>query len=171
MGEIALDDVRVPASAVLGREGKGARVFQTSMEWERACIMAPAVGTMQRVTEQTITYAKERKQFGHPIGSFEAVAFRVADMKVRLDAARALLYRTGSVMEAEKPFTAEAAEAKVFISEASVLTHLDALQIHAGAGYLTETGLERHVRDALGGTIYSGTSEIQRRIIAKHLGL
>jgi alkylation response protein AidB-like acyl-CoA dehydrogenase len=133
--------------------------------------MAPAVGTMQRVTEETIAYAKERKQFGHPIGSFQAIAFRLADMKIRLDAARALLYRTGSVMDSGKPFTAEAAEAKVFVSEAAVRTHLDALQIHGGAGYMTETGLERGVRDALGGTIYSGTSEIQRRIIAKHLGL
>jgi alkylation response protein AidB-like acyl-CoA dehydrogenase len=171
MGEIALDGVKVPAANLLGREGKGARVFQTSMEWERGCIMATTVGAMQRVTEQTIAYAKERRQFGSPIGKFEAVAFKIADMKVRLDAARGLLYRTGHVMDSGKPFTAEAAEAKVFISEAAVQTHLDALQIHGGAGYLTETGLERSLRDALGGTIYSGTSEIQRRIIAKHLGL
>ena len=171
MGELALDGVRVPAENLLGREGKGARVFQTSMEWERACIMATAVGAMQRVTEETIAYAKERRQFGSSIGKFEAVSFRIADMAIRLHAARGLLYRTGSVMDAGRPFTAEAAEAKVFISEAAVQTHLDALQVHAGAGYLTETGLERGVRDALGGTIYSGTSEIQRRIVAKHLGL
>jgi alkylation response protein AidB-like acyl-CoA dehydrogenase len=171
MGEVALDGVRVPAENLLGREGKGARVFQTSMEWERGCIMATTVGTMQRVTEQTVAYAKERRQFGKSIGKFEAVAFKIADMKIRLDAARGLLYRTGHVMDSGQAFTAEAAEAKVFISEAAVQTHLDALQVHGGAGYLTETGLERSVRDALGGTIYSGTSEIQRRIIAKYLGL
>jgi alkylation response protein AidB-like acyl-CoA dehydrogenase len=171
MGELALDGVRVGAGAIVGQEGRGARVFQTSMEWERGCIMATTVGAMQRVTEQTIAYAKERRQFGQSIGKFEAVAFKIADMKIRLDAARALIYRTGVVMDSGKPFTAEAAEAKVFVSEAAVQTHLDALQIHAGAGYMTETGLERAVRDALGGTIYSGTSEIQRRIIAKHLGL
>jgi alkylation response protein AidB-like acyl-CoA dehydrogenase len=171
MGEIALDGVRVPAENLLGRPGKGARIFQTSMEWERACIMATTVGAMQRVTERTIAYAKERRQFGQPIGKFEAVGFKIADMAIRLHAARGLLYRTGSVMDAGRPFTAEAAQAKVFISEAAVQTHLDALQVHGGAGYMTETGLERGVRDALGGTIYSGTSEIQRRIVAKHLGL
>jgi L-prolyl-PCP dehydrogenase len=171
MGELALDGVRVGADAIVGTEGRGARVFQTSMEWERGCIMATAVGAMQRVTEATIAYAKERRQFGQTIGKFEAVAFKIADMKVRLDAARGLIYRTGVVMDSGKPFTAEAAEAKLFVSEAAVQTHLDALQIHAGAGYMTETGLERAVRDALGGTIYSGTSEIQRRIIAKYLGL
>ncbi|MBI4259023.1 MAG: acyl-CoA dehydrogenase family protein [Actinobacteria bacterium] len=111
MGEVALDGVRVGDDAVLGREGKGARVFQTSMDWERALIMSAQVGAMQRVTERSIAYAKERRQFGQAIGKFEAVAFRIADMKMRLDAARALLFRAGSVMDAGRDASAAAAEA------------------------------------------------------------
>jgi L-prolyl-PCP dehydrogenase len=171
MGEVVLDDVRVPADAVLGRVGKGARVFQTSMDWERAIIMSAQLGAMQRTTERTIRYAKDRRQFGQAIGKFEAVAFRISDMKMRLDAARALLYRAGWIMDHEQDATAAAAEAKVFVSEASVKTHLDALQVHGGYGYMTEFEIERALRDALGGTIYSGTSEIQRRLIARSLGL
>jgi alkylation response protein AidB-like acyl-CoA dehydrogenase len=171
MGEVVLDGVRVAGDAVLGREGRGAQVFQTSMDWERALIMSAQVGAMQRITERSIAYARERKQFGQAIGKFEAVAFRIADMKMRLDAARALLYRAGWIMDRGEDATAAAAEAKVFVSEASVRTHLDALQIHGGYGYMTDFEIERALRDALGGTIYSGTSEIQRRLIARHLGL
>jgi alkylation response protein AidB-like acyl-CoA dehydrogenase len=171
MGEVVLDGVRVPAEAMLGREGKGARVFQTSMDWERTLIMTAQLGAMQRVTEQCIDYARERRQFGQAIGKFEAVAFRIADMKMRLDAARSLMYRAAWVMDHGGDPTAAAAEAKVFVSEASVATHLDALQIHGGYGYMTEFEVERALRDALGGTIYSGTSEIQRRLIARYLGL
>ena len=178
MGELVLDDVRVGPEAVVGEEGRGATVFQVSMDWERACIMSSQVGAMQRTTERSVRYARERRQFGQPIGKFEAIAFRLADMKVRLDAARALLYRTGWAMEsrggdasAAASVAAVAAEAKLFVSESSVRTHLDALQIHGGYGYMTEFEVERALRDALGGTIYSGTSEIQRRLIARHLGL
>jgi alkylation response protein AidB-like acyl-CoA dehydrogenase len=171
MGEVVLEGVRVGADAILGREGRGAQVFQTSMDWERALIMSAQLGAMQRTTERTIRYAKERKQFGQPIGKFEAVAFKVADMKMRLDAARALLYRAGWTMDHGGDMVGAAAEAKVFVSEASVQTHLDALQVHGGYGYMTEFEVERALRDALGGTIYSGTSEIQRRLIARQLGL
>lgn len=170
MGEIALDGVQVEESQVLGSVGRGARVFQTSMDWERACIMSAQVGAMQRVTERTIAYAKERTQFGEAIGKFQGVAEKIADMKVRLDASRALLYRAGRVLDSGSDPSAESAEAKVFISEASVKTHLDALQIHGGYGYMTEQEVERALRDALGGTIYSGTSEIQRKLIARRLG-
>jgi alkylation response protein AidB-like acyl-CoA dehydrogenase len=171
MGEIVFDGVRVGREQVLGAVGRGARVFQTSMDWERGLIMSAQVGAMQRTTERTIAYARGRRQFGRSIGRFETIADKVADMKIRLDASRALLYRAAHVMDAGADPTAASAEAKVFISEASVQTHLDALQIHGGYGYMTEFEVERALRDALGGTIYSGTSEIQRRLIARRLGL
>jgi alkylation response protein AidB-like acyl-CoA dehydrogenase len=171
MGEIALEDCLVPASAVLGRVGRGGEVFQTSMAWERACIMASHVGQMRRTMEACIEYARSRRQSGKPIGKYESVADKIADMKVAVDASRALVLKVGWLMDHGMDASLEAAVAKVFVSEASVRTHLDAVQIHGGYGYMTETEVERALRDAIGGTIYSGTSEIQRRIIARGLGL
>jgi alkylation response protein AidB-like acyl-CoA dehydrogenase len=171
MAEIVLDGVRVGPDQVLGTVGRGARVFQTSMDWERGLIMSAQVGAMQRTIERTVRYATQRLQFGEAIGKFESVANKLADMAVRLHASRAMLYRAAHVMDSGEDPTASAAQAKMFISEASVQTHLDALQIHGGYGYMTEFEVERALRDALGGTIYSGTSEIQRRLIAKRLGL
>jgi alkylation response protein AidB-like acyl-CoA dehydrogenase len=171
MGEIVLEGVRVEPEQVLGTVGRGARVFQTSMDWERGLIMSAQVGAMQRVIERTVRYATQREQFGAAIGTFESVANKLADMTVRLQASRAMLYRAAHVMDSGADPTASSAQAKLFISEASVQTHLDALQIHGGYGYMTEFEVERALRDALGGTIYSGTSEIQRRLIAKRLGL
>lgn len=171
MSEVVLDDCEVPESAMLGRQGRGADVFRTSMMWERACIMASQVGLMRRTMETCIAYARERRQFGQPIGKFESVAGKIANMKIAVDAGRALVLRVGRRMDLGKDASLEAAVAKTFVSEASVRTHLDALQIHGGYGYTTEFEVERALRDALGGTIYSGTSEVQRRIIARYLGL
>lgn len=171
MSEVVLDDCFVPTSNVLGRVGRGAEVFQTSMMWERACIMASQVGLMRRTLETCIAYAKERRQFGKAIAKFESVADKVADMKIALDASRALVLRVGRLMDQGREAGLEAAIAKAFVSEANVRTQLNAVQIHGGYGYATEIEIERSLRDAVGGTIYSGTSEIQRRIIARHLGL
>jgi alkylation response protein AidB-like acyl-CoA dehydrogenase len=161
----------VPASAVLGRVGRGAEVFMHSMAWERACIMASQVGLMRRTMEGCIAYARERKQFGQSIGKFESIADKIADMRVAVDAGRALALRVGWLMDHGRDTTLESAIAKLFISEANVRTHLDAVQIHGGYGYTTEFEVERALRDSIAGRIYSGTSEIQRRIIAKRLGL
>ena len=171
MGEVVLEDVYAAPGDVLGRVGRGARVFQTSMDWERGLIMSSQVGAMQRITERTIRYAVQRWQFGRQIAKLGGVADRIADMSTRLQASRALLYRAAHVMDDGADPSASSAQAKVFISEASVSTHLDAMQVHGGYGYMTELEVERALRDALGGTIYSGTSEIQRRVIAKRLGL
>jgi alkylation response protein AidB-like acyl-CoA dehydrogenase len=171
MAEVAFDGCVVPESAVLGRVGRGAEVFMRSMAWERACIMASQIGLMRRTMETCIAYARERKQFGQPIGRFESVADKIADMRVAVDAGRALALRVGWLMDHGRDTTLESAIAKLFISEANVRTHLDAVQIHGGYGYTTEFEVERALRDAVGGRIYSGTSEIQRRIIAKRLGL
>ncbi|MGH2750803.1 MAG: acyl-CoA dehydrogenase family protein [Actinomycetota bacterium] len=171
MAEVLLDDCFVKASSVLGQPGQGGEIFETSMRWERACIMASQVGMMRRTMETCIAYARQRRQFGKPIAKYESVADKMANMKIAVDAARALVLRTGWLMDQGRDAMVEAAVAKTFVSEANVRTHLDAVQILGGYGYMTEFEIERGVRDALGGTIYSGTSEIQRRIIARGLGL
>jgi len=171
MADVFFDDCFVPAEAMLGKPGQGGEIFQASMRWERACIMASQVGAMRRTMEQCVRYARRRRQFGKPIGKFESVADKVANMKIAVDASRALVLRVGWLMDRGRDAMVEAAVAKAFVSEASVRTHLDAVQIHGGYGYMTDSELERGIRDAVGGTIYSGTSEIQRRIIARGLGL
>jgi alkylation response protein AidB-like acyl-CoA dehydrogenase len=171
MAEVVLEDCFVPSTAMLGKPGQGGEIFTTSMRWERACIMASQVGLMRRTMEACVAYAQERRQFGQPIGKFEAIADKIADMRVAIDAGRALLLRVGRLMDQGRDTTLESAIAKLFVSEANVRTHLDAIQIHGGYGYVTDLEVERGLRDALASRIYSGTSEIQRRIIARRLGL
>jgi alkylation response protein AidB-like acyl-CoA dehydrogenase len=162
MGEVILEDCRIPVGNRLGGEGTGFAVFNSAMEWERACIFASHLGSMQHVLDETIEYAKSRVQFGQPISQFSAVADKIVDMKVAIEAARLLLYRVGAIKDAGGSAVLEAAMAKLFISEAHVRQSLDAIQIHGGYGYTTEYEIERELRVAIAGRIYSGTSEIQR---------
>jgi alkylation response protein AidB-like acyl-CoA dehydrogenase len=171
MSELFLDGCRLPASNVLGKPGLGMRVFDHSMTWERGCILATTVGTMERQLERSLEYARERKQFGQPIGSFQAVSHKLVDMKLRLETSRLLLYHLGSLLDAGKPTALESALVKLHLSDSFVRSSLDALQIHGGYGYMTEYELERDVRDAIGSKLYSGTSELQYAIAAKNLGL
>ncbi len=169
MAEVALSGCFVPDSALLGRPGQGGEIFQLAMGWERACIMATQVGVMRRTMAACATYAAQRRQFGRPIGRFQAVADKLADMRIAVDTAHLLLLRVGWLMDHGHDVTVEAAVAKVAVSEASVRCHLDAVQLHGGYGYTTEFEVERMLRDAIGGTLYSGTSEMQRQIIARSL--
>lgn len=171
MGEIVLDNCEVPIENRLGPEGAGMSIFNSSMEWERSCILASAVGSMQRQLETCISYAKTRKQFGKPIGKFQSVSNKIADMYLRIEAARLLIYKVAWLKRQGKPASAEAAAAKVFTSEAWIQSSLDAIQIHGAFGYMTASEIERDLRDSVAGTIYSGTSEIQRMIIAQSLGV
>lgn len=171
MGELLLDNCEVPVANRLGKEGSGIAIFNHSMEWERGFILASAVGTMERLLKQCIKYARQRQQFGQPIGKFQVIASKIAEMKLRLETARGLLYKVGWLKHRGKPAFMEAAMAKLHISEAWVQSCLDAMEIHGGYGYLTEFEIERELRDALGSRAYSGTSEIQRLIIAQFLGL
>ncbi|HRI64572.1 MAG TPA: acyl-CoA dehydrogenase family protein [Polyangium sp.] len=171
MGELIVQDCFVPTENRLGREGIGAQIFSSSMEWERACILGSYIGVMERQLEECIEYARTRKQFGQAIGKFQSISNRVAEMKVRLESARLLLYKTAWLKKQGKPAQLEAAMAKLYLSEVFVASSMDALRIHGGYGYTTEFGIEREVRDAIGGTLYSGTSDIQRNIIARFLGL
>jgi alkylation response protein AidB-like acyl-CoA dehydrogenase len=171
MGEIALTDCLVPAASRLGPEGAGMAIFNSSMEWERSCLFASAVGTMRRQLDACVAYARSREQFGQPIGKFQGVADKLADMYVRLEAARLLIYRTAWLKQQGRSAPAEAAAAKLFTSEAWVRSSQDAIQTHGALGYMKEAGIERDLRDAVASTIYSGTSEIQRVLLAKMLGL
>jgi L-prolyl-PCP dehydrogenase len=171
MSEVFFADCVVPEENLLGKPGAGMAIFNHSMEWERSCILASAVGTMQRQLERCVSYARERKQFGERIGKFQAISHRIADMRVRLEAARLLLYRQGWRMAHERTSALDSAMVKLYISECYVQSSLDALQIHGGYGYLTDYELEREVRDAIGSRIYSGTSDIQRNIIAGYMEL
>jgi alkylation response protein AidB-like acyl-CoA dehydrogenase len=171
MAELFLEDCEVPVENRLGREGNGKNLFTHSMTWERSCILAGAVGTMQRLLEASIRYANERKQFGQSIGKFQLVASKIVDMKMRVDEARSALYRTAWLHNKGRSVFLEAALAKLVISENWVRCAEDAVQIHGGYGYMAESELERELRDALGSKIYSGTSEVQRVIAASLLGL
>jgi alkylation response protein AidB-like acyl-CoA dehydrogenase len=171
MGEVVLDDCYVPAGNRVGREGAGMAIFNSAMTWERSCILASALGVMRRQVEACTAYARQRKQFGQPIGKFQAVAGKIADMYLRLEAARLLVYQAAWLGQQGKPALAGAAAAKLFTSEAWVASSLDAIQVHGAYGYMRESGVERDLRDAVASTIYSGTSEIQRVILARMLGL
>ena len=171
MGELILQDCFLPEENRLGKEGAGTSIFNSSMEWERSCILGSHVGAMERQLQTCIRYARERRQFGKPIGKFQSVANRIADMKVRLETARLLLYKVAWLKKMGKSAIMEAALAKLYLSECFVQSSLDAIRTHGGYGYMTEFEVERDLRDSVGGTIYSGTSDIQRTIIARLLGL
>jgi hypothetical protein len=156
---------------VLGRVGGASGIFTESMDWERGLLPAVHVGTMQRLLDQAIEYARSRKQFGQAIGKFQAVSHRIADMKVRLEAARLLVYQAADRLESARSASLEASIAKLFTSESLVQSSLDAIRTFGAYGILTETQVERALRDSVASTIYSGTSDIQRNIVARWLGL
>ena len=171
MAELVFQDCRVPEANRLGREGRGAVIFNDSMDWERGCLLATCLGAMERQLETCLAYVHERKQFGKPIAQFQSVANRLVDMKVRLETSRLLLYKAAWARQHDKATAAEAAMAKLFLSEAWIQSCLDAVQVHGGYGFTTEYEVERDLRDSIGSTLYSGTSEIQRNLIARSLGL
>jgi alkylation response protein AidB-like acyl-CoA dehydrogenase len=171
LGELVFEDVGVGTDAVLGGVGGGATVFTHAMDWERICLFASHVGAMERLFERAVQYANSRKQFGQSIGKFEAVSHRIANMKVQLEAARLLVYKAASQIGKSKTVSMDASIAKLFVSESLVSAARDTVQIHGGYGYMVEYEVERAMRDALASTLYSGTSEMQRNIIARWLGL
>ena len=171
MSEIVLKDCAVAASNMLGSEGGGMVVFSHAMLWERSLILAVAIGAMRRQLEGCIAYAQKRQQFGKPIGAFQLVSSRLVDMHQRLEMARLLLYKTAWLLDQDEMAYDMAALTKLTISDAWVANCQDALQIYGGYGYLTKTGIERDLRDALGSRFYSGTPEIQRQVVAQWMGV
>ena len=171
LGEITLEDVFVESERMLGRPGVGASIFNASMQYERSFIFASHVGAMARQLEETIQFAKQRKVGAEPIGKYQTVANRIADMRIRLETSRMYLYRAAELIDAGESLHLEAAMAKLVISENYLENSLSAIRIHGGKGYMSEFGIERRLRNAIGGVIYSGTSDIQRNLIAGILGL
>jgi len=169
--ELFFDNCKVPVENRLGKEGNGLAIFKDSMEWERSCILATFIGSMERQLENTIKYANERKQFKQSIGKFQSVSNKIVDMKIRLETARLILYRSAWMKEKFGAAPLESAMTKLYVSESWVKSCLDAVQVHGGYGYTTEFELERELRDSIGSTLFAGTSEIQRNIIAQQLGL
>lgn len=171
ISELVFDDVHVPMDAVLGGVGAGATLFSQSMEWERVCIAATHIGTMQRLLEKAIHQARTRKAFGQPIAKFQAVSHSIVDMKVRLETARLLTYKAAWCLGRARDVAIDASMTKLFVSESLIQNALDTVRVFGGYGFMTEYDVERALRDAVGSTLYSGTSEIQRNIIASWLGL
>ena len=171
MNEVILQDCFVPEENRLGPEGAGVAIHTSCMVWERSGILASQLGAMERQLETCIQYARERKQFGKSIGKFQSISNRIANMQVRLETSRLLLYKVAWLKKMDEDATQEAAMAKLHISESFLENSLDAMRIHGGYGYMAEFEVERDVRDSFGGVIYSGTSDIQRLIIAKGLEL
>ncbi|MBL8062690.1 MAG: acyl-CoA dehydrogenase family protein [Anaerolineales bacterium] len=170
-GELFLSDCYVPADALIGREGQGAILFNEVMEWERTLIPACLLGELERVLEETVQYAQEREAFDRPIGNFQAVSHKIANMKMNVELGKLALYHAAALKGSRKHAALETSVAKLFISESLKQACLDAVQIHGGYGYMTEYEVERELRDSIASTIYSGTSEIQANIIARLAGL
>lgn len=171
MGDIIFEGAQVPPEFILGRKGGGGPIFAESMEWERVCLGAIHVGAMQRILEDCVGYARTRTSSGRPIGKYQAVSHRLADMKVRLEAARELTYKAASMLGRAREVGLSASIAKLFVSESLLTSATDAVRVLGGYGIMETGDADRVFRDAIAATIYSGTSDIQRNIIAKWLGL
>lgn len=168
---LVFDDCRVPHDHLLGERGRGFRQFLAILDDGRIAMAALAVGVAQACLEQSVEYAKERVAFGRPIGTYQAIAFKCADMEMAVEAARLLTYKAAWLKDCGKPFRQAAAIAKLYATEAAVTATREAVQIFGGAGFIDETPVSRHYRDAKVLEIGEGTSEIQRLVISKGLGL
>ena len=171
LGDVVFDDVFVPDHRVLGKPGAGLLIFTDTLEWERIWQSAQQVGAMQRDLGEACAYAKQRTAFGSPISSYQSISNRIVEMKLRLEAARLLTYRAAWVKTRTGNAATEAAQAKLFASEGQVDGAMDLMQVHGGYGYMSEAGVERRLRDAVGGRFYAGTSEMLRAVIARSLRL
>ncbi len=170
-GKLTFEECFVPESSRLGADGGGMAIFTKAMESERSYIFASQVGRMERQIEECVAYANERTAFGRPIGKNQAVSNRIANMMVRLETGRNLLYKVAWLEEQGKPLLKEAAMAKLYLSECFVQSSIDAICIHGAKGYATEFEVERDLRDGIGGLIYSGTNDVQRNIVTQVSGL
>lgn len=166
-----LESCRIPKENLVGELGQGAPLFEHAMLWERSCLFALYLGRMQTALERAVEYAKTRRQFGRALGDFQAVSHRIADMKVRLEAARSLLYHACFKLDRGEDARLDVAIAKLFVSEAAVQSGLDVVELFGGLGLASESGVERFLADALPARTVSGTSDIQRNLIARALGL
>ena len=168
-GELIFEGCRIPAGNLLGEQGQGFRTFLEVLDGGRISIAAMALGLAQGAYEAAAAYSKERQQFGRPIGTFQGVAFMIADMATEIEAARALVYRAAWLKDQHRDYTVAGAQAKLFASEVSSRVTNAAVQVHGGYGYIEEYKVERFLRDAKLTEIGEGTSQIQRLVIARKL--
>jgi alkylation response protein AidB-like acyl-CoA dehydrogenase len=169
--ELEFDHCEIPGDSLIGKPGLGFPILEYVMKWEILCGFSITVGEMRRRLEKCIEYAKKRKQFGQAIGSYQAIANKIVDMQVGVTTSREQLYRTARKIQRKENASVDLAIAKLITSEANVQSALNAVQIFGGKGYLVEHGIEKELRNSIAGTIYSGTSEIQRNKIAGLLGI
>ncbi|PAJ72895.1 acyl-CoA dehydrogenase [Pseudoalteromonas sp. NBT06-2] len=169
--EVYLDKVFVSEKDRLGQVGAGGAIFHDSMVWEKGCLFAAYVGAMERVYEQCLEHVKQRIQFASPIGEYQSVSNRIIDMKLRLESARLMLYRSGWLYDQGQDSESEIALSKIMISEAAIQTGLDAIQIFGASAIENEMGVSRLLLDAIPSPIFSGSNDIQREIISRKLGL
>ena len=169
--ELSFDGCEVPEGNLLGERGFGFRQFLEVLDGGRISVAAMGVGLAQGAYDLALAYAKERVQFGRPISTFQAVQFKLADMATEIDAGRAMVYRAAWLKDQGRPFALEAAMAKLYTGELSQRVANYALQIHGGYGYMEESAISRFYRDQKILEIGEGTNEVQRMVIARHLGL
>ena len=169
LAELVLDDVRIPEDHLVGERNEAFYYFMESLGPGRVVVAAQGVGTAQAALEDSITYAGEREQFGQPIAEFQAIQHKIAEMATKTEASRALVYQAASAIDGDDDATHLASMAKLFASERSVEVANEAIQIYGGAGYVTDFPAEKYFRDARITTIYEGTSEIQKNVIADNL--
>ena len=167
--ELIFEDCRVPGKNLLGREGEGFIIAMTTLDCGRIGIASQSVGVAQAALDASVQYAKEREQFGHPIAEFQGLRWMMADMAVEIEAARLMALNAASLKDQGRRFSNEASMAKLFASEMVNRVVYKAVQVHGGYGYIQDFPVERFYRDARVFTIYEGTSEIQRVVIANHL--
>ncbi len=167
--QLSFSDMRVPKDCLLTQEGQGFKVAMKTLDGGRIGIAAQAVGIARAALEESLKYAGQRQAFGAPIGSFQAIQWKLADMAVEVDAARLLTLQAAALKDAGKVHTRESAIAKLFAAETAMKAAVEAVQIHGGYGYTKEFKVERFFRDAKITEIYEGTSEIQRLVIASHV--
>ncbi len=167
--QIILEDCRIPAENMLGGEGDGFKIAMATLDGGRVGIAAQALGIARGAYEDALQYAKQREAFGQPIANFQGIQWMLADMAVRIDAARLLIWRAAMLKQQGERYTKEAAMAKLFASETAMWTVTKAVQIHGGYGYIKDYRVERFFRDAKITEIYEGTSEIQRNVIAREI--
>jgi alkylation response protein AidB-like acyl-CoA dehydrogenase len=168
-GELLFQNAKIPADQMLGAKGEGWKVFLKTLDGGRISIGAMALGLSQAALDASVTYARERKQFGRPIGTFQGVAFMVADMATEVEAARAMVYRAAWLKDQGKDYGVAAAQAKLFASEVSQRVTNMGVQVHGGYGYVEEYKVERYLRDAKLTELGEGTSQIQRLVIGRRV--
>ncbi len=168
--ELILEDVRVPQEYLLGKRGEGFKQFLKTLDGGRIGIGAMAVGIAQGAYERALQYAKERKQFGKTLSQFQAIQFKLADMAMKIELARNMVYKAAWLKDQGKPFSKEASMCKLYASEVCMEITNQAVQIHGGYGYMKEYQVERYMRDAKLLEIGEGTSEVQRLVIARQIG-